>query len=308
MYSNEIHELLISWGRYLKLQRNYSNHTVISYQHDLENFLDFMKNYSGSAPTISSIQEVDIRFIRSWLSKRHQANYIAASNARALSAIKNFYRFLEQTSGITCHKIFSVKNPKKAKTLPKALSQDDTTLSINHIEEFGNIESVESRNKALLVLLYASGLRISEALSITKKHLNNLTYIKIISKGNRERIVPWIDIAKNLIAQYLLKLPYEIQENDLIFRGKNGKPLQPAVFNRELIKLRRFYGLPEHLRSHSFRHSFATHLLENGSDLRSIQELLGHKSLSTTQIYTKVNSKHLEHVYNNSHPISKENE
>ena len=304
MYSNEICELLKNWDRYLTLQRNYSENTVISYKHDLENFLDFMKDYNGDIVTIDSLN-VDIRFIRSWLSKRYQDDYIASSSARALSSIKNFYKFLEKTGHISCHKIFSIKNPKKAKVLPKALTQADTITSIEHIDEFGNLDWVESRNKALLVLIYASGLRVSEALSITKKHIK-MDFIKITSKGNRERIVPWIDKAKDLIEQYLLKLPYTIEDNDPIFIGKLGKVLQPAVFNRELIKLRRLYGLPEHLSSHSFRHSFATHLLENGSDLRSIQELLGHKSLSTTQIYTKVNSKHLMDVYNNSHPISKE--
>lgn len=305
MYSNEISELLKKWEKYLTLQKNYSKNTVISYRHDLENFLGFMKEYNGENATIDSLN-IDIRFIRSWLSKRYQDNYIASSSSRALSSIKNFYKFLEKTSNIGCHKIFSIKNPKKAKVLPKALTQEDAITSIEHIEELGDLDWVSARNKALLVLIYAAGLRISEALSITKKHIKT-DFIKINGKGNKERVVPWIDKAKDLVEQYLVKVPYCIKEDDPIFIGKSGKALQPAVFNRELIKLRRLYGLPEYLSSHAFRHSFATHLLENGSDLRSIQELLGHKSLSTTQIYTKVNSRHLMDVYNNSHPISKEN-
>ncbi len=304
MYSNEISLLLTSWEKYLALQKNYSKNTIISYKHDLEHFLNFMKQYNGENVTIDSLN-VDIRFIRSWLSKRYQDNYIASSSARALSSIKNFYRFLEKTHNISYHKIFSIKNPKKAKVLPKALTQEDTAASIEHIEQLGSLDWVAARNKALLVLIYASGLRVSEALSLTKKHIKT-DFIKITGKGNKERIVPWIDKAKDLVDQYLVKVPYYIAEDEPIFIGKLGKALQPAVFNRELIKLRRFYGLPEHLSSHAFRHSFATHLLENGSDLRSIQELLGHKSLSTTQIYTKVNSRYLMDVYNNSHPISKE--
>ncbi|HJD57439.1 MULTISPECIES: tyrosine recombinase XerC [Rickettsieae] len=301
----EILELIDKWQKYLKLQRNCSEHTIISYKNDLENFLNFLNHYNSEIITINSLRQVDIRLVRSWLSKRQQDNYLAASNSRGLSAIKNFYKYLEKTTNITCHAIFSIKSPKKAKILPKSLSQDDAQLSIEHIDNFTDLEWVEWRNKALLVLIYAAGLRISEALSITKSHLQDLEFIKITGKGKKERIIPWTPIAKDFIEQYLNKLPYSIGEKDPIFLGKLGKKLQAPVFNRELIRLRRFYGLPEHLSAHSFRHSFATHLLENGAELRSIQELLGHKSLSTTQRYTKVSLKHLENIYNNAHPISK---
>lgn len=301
----EVLELLDKWQKYLKLQRNCSEHTIISYNNDLENFLNFLNHYNSEIITINSLRQVDIRLVRSWLSKRQQDNYLTASNSRGLSAIKNFYKYLEKTTNITCHAIFSIKNPKKAKILPKSLSQDDAQLSIEHIDNFTDSEWMELRNKALLLLIYAAGLRISEALSITKSHLQDLDFIKITGKGKKERLIPWTPIARDLIEQYLDKLPYSIDEKDPIFRGKLGKKLQAPVFNRELIRLRRFYGLPEHLSAHSFRHSFATHLLENGAELRSIQELLGHKSLSTTQRYTKVSLKHLENIYNNTHPISK---
>ena len=305
MQNTELIELVAKWQKYLKLQRNYSNHTLLSYKNDLDNFFNFIRSYDSASLSVSGIGKVDIRLIRSWLAKRQQDKYGASSNSRSLSAVKNFYRYLEKTLGISCHAIFSVKNPKKAKTLPKSLTQDDSKISIDHIDVFANLEWIELRNKALLILIYASGLRISEVLSITKTHLQNLDFIKITGKGGRERLIPWIPIAREYITEYLSKLPYDIGELDPIFRGQYGKKLQPAVFNRELIKLRRFYGLPEHLTAHSFRHSFATHLLENGADLRSIQELLGHKNLSTTQCYTKINQKHLENAYNNAHPISK---
>ncbi len=303
----EVLELLDKWQKYLKLQRNYSEHTIISYKNDLENFLNFLNHYNSEIITINSLRQVDIRLVRSWLAKRQQDNYLTASNSRGLSAVKNFYKYLEKTTNITYHAIFSIKNPKKAKILPKSLSQDDAQLSIEHIDNFTDLEWVELRNKALLVLIYAAGLRISEALSMTKSHLQDLDFIKITGKGKKERLIPWTPIARDFIEQYLNKLPYNIDEKDPIFRGKLGKKLQAPVFNRELIRLRRFYGLPEHLSAHSFRHSFATHLLENGAELRSIQELLGHKSLSTTQRYTKVSLKHLENIYNNAHPISKSN-
>lgn len=303
--NTELLELVDKWQKYLKLQKNYSDHTLCSYKNDIDNFFDFIKSYDSEILSVDGISKVDIRLIRSWLAKRQQDKYVAASNARCLSAVKNFYKYLEKTIGVSCHTVFSVKNPKKANVLPKSLSQDDSKLSLEHIDDFANLEWIELRNKALLILIYASGLRISEALSITKSHLQNIDFIRITGKGQKERLVPWIPVAREFIDKYLSKLPHNISEQDRIFRGKMGKELQPAVFNRELIRLRRFYGLPEHLTAHAFRHSFATHLLENGADLRSIQELLGHKNLSTTQRYTRVNQKHLENAYNKAHPISK---
>ncbi|WP_341764477.1 tyrosine recombinase XerC [Candidatus Tisiphia endosymbiont of Beris chalybata] len=303
--TQELLELINKWQQYLKLQKNYSEHTIVSYKHDLLNFLGFINQYSAEMVTLHSIKLVDIRLVRSWLAKRQQGNYVAASNSRSLSAVKNFYKYLEKINIIACHAIIAIKHPKKAQILPKALSQEDSSLSIQHIDAFASLEWVEIRNKALLVLIYATGLRISEALSITKSHFQNSDLLKIIGKGNKERLIPWLPVARILIEKYLSKLPYNLNDTDPIFRGQLGGKLQPAVFNRELIKLRRVYGLPEHLSAHSFRHSFASHLLENGADMRSIQELLGHKSLSSTQRYTKISLQHLENVYNIAHPITK---
>lgn len=305
MLDTQTQELIIKWQKYLSLQKNYSNHTMISYNNDLKHFLEFMNYYNSDIVTMDYIKAADIRLMRSWLAKRKCDNFVTSSIARGLSAIKNFYKFLEKTAELHNHVVFSIKSPKKSKLLPKALSEEEVNISLDHIEEYGNSQWIEIRNKALLVLIYASGLRISEALSITKLHLQNLEFIKIMGKGSKERVIPWLTIARNLITEYLEKLPYELKDDEPIFRGKQGKKLQPPVFNRELIKLKRFYGLPEHLSAHSFRHSFASHLLENGADLRSIQELLGHKSLSTTQSYTKTSIKHLETAYVTAHPIKK---
>lgn len=305
MLDTQTQELINKWQKYLSLQKNYSNHTMISYNNDLKHFLEFMNYYNSDIVTIDYIKTADIRLMRSWLAKRKCDNFVTSSIARGLSAVKNFYKFLEKTAKLHNHVVFTIKSPKKNKLLPKALSEEEVIISLDHIEEYGNIKWIELRNKALLVLIYASGLRISEALSITKFHLQNLEFIKIIGKGNKERIIPWLTIARNLITEYLEQLPYELKNDEPIFRGKQGRKLQPPVFNRELIKLKRFYGLSEHLSAHSFRHSFASHLLENGADLRSIQELLGHKSLSTTQSYTRTSIKHLEMVYVTAHPIKK---
>jgi integrase/recombinase XerC len=300
----DIADIIEKWQEYLAIQKKYSPHTITSYCHDLEHFLHFITYYNAQAINLDLVISIDIRSIRSWLAKRVQDNYIASSNARALSSVKNFYKFLEKTYRINNHVIFSVKNPKRATRLPKALSKQDTISAITYICDINVTTWIECRNQALLILLYASGLRISEALSITKKHLQNLDFIKILGKGGKERIVPWIEQTRTLINHYLTLLPYTIEDDEPIFRGERGNILQAAIFSRILIKLRRYYGLPEYLSAHAFRHSFATHLLENGADLRSIQQLLGHSNLSTTQGYIKVNLTYLEKIYDQSHPMA----
>ena len=305
MVSSEINSIVKEWQAYLELQKNYSKNTKEAYLNDLKAYFTFISNYSEKSVNLQSISLVDIRLIRSWLSDRRFADYTASSTARALSSVKSFYKYLEKTRNIVCHSIYAVASPKKAKTLPKALSKEDTLFSLDKLASLSETRWIDLRNRSLLTLIYASGLRISEALSLTKQHIKETEYIKVIGKGNKERLVPWINNVKKLILEYLEELPYTIGENEPIFRTKTGKVLHRCNFNSELVKLRRIYGLPEHLSSHSFRHSFATHLLENGADLRSIQELLGHKSLSTTQKYTKINLTHLESVYNKSHPEAK---
>lgn len=301
-FNDEVQSLIKEWQTNLRLQKNYSQNTLDSYLNDLRIYFSFLQNYLEKPVNIQTISSVDIRLIRSWLADRKFANYAASSSARALSSIKNFYKYLEKTRKITCHSIHSVSSPKKPKTLPKALSKEDVQFSLDKIDSLEEVDWLDIRNQSLLTLIYASGLRISEALSLTKNHLKNEEYIRIIGKGNKERLVPWIPLSKKIILEYLKLLPYSIEEDEPIFRSKTGKVLHRSSFNAELIKLRRIYGLPETLSSHSFRHSFATHLLENGADLRSIQDLLGHASLSTTQKYTKVNLSHLEAAYDKAHP------
>lgn len=304
-YSIDLTNIINNWQEYLRSNRNYSNNTISSYLNDLENFLDFISKYHSCKASFDLIKKSDIRSLRSWMSERVKKEYSTISNARALSSIKNFFRFLEKKHDIKSHYIFTLQPPKKPKPLPKALSQKEAKISLESLDILGSQEWIHYRNKALLTLIYASGLRISEALSITKKHLDDEEFIKITGKGNKERLIPWISQSRLLIQQYLSVLPYHIEDNHPIFRGQKGGPLNRSVFNKELIKLRRILALPEHLSSHSFRHSFATHLLENGADLRSIQSLLGHESLSSTQRYTKINKSYLEDVYFKTHPESR---
>jgi integrase/recombinase XerC len=303
--SQEVLNLVLYWLEKLEHIKNYSGNTLISYQNDIYEFLNFIGTHNNNQTKLSNIITADINTFRSWLASRRLKNYDNASTCRAISALKNFYKFLAKNYGYQNDAISSIKNPKKKQVLPKALLETEIDMAIENIEKV-NIDGeewVNLRNKAILILIYATGLRISEALSLSKQNiLNNI--IKVVGKGDKERVVPLLPIAQKYIDLYLAKLPWMIDNNEPIFRGLRGKPLNNAIFARELIKLRRFCGLPEYCSSHSFRHSFATHLLENGSDLRTIQELLGHSSLSATQRYTKINTDHLKYIYNSNHPFS----
>jgi len=301
LQSNRLQADIIKWEEYLRSERGYSNHTIISYLHDMKDFMSFIKIHEGHEPGLDDIIKMDIHTIRSWLSMRKTSDYAASSSSRALSGIKSFYKFIYQVTGEANHGVFAMRSPKKVQIIPKALSFNEVMLAINS-DEFKKNDWLAMRDKALLVLIYASGLRISEALAICKKDLNN-DYLVVQGKGGKERIVPLLPDAHIRINQYLDLLPFPLDSNAPIFRGEKGRVLSTGVFSRQLIKLRRIVGLPEHTSAHAFRHSFATHLLENGADLRSIQELLGHSDLSTTQRYTKVNMEHLSKSYKAAHPF-----
>ncbi len=293
----EANKLVQEWVKSLAI-RSSSSHTVESYLNDLNYYIAFLREYDSEKTIENAILSADIRTIRSYLAKLKIENYKSTSIARKLASIKNFYKFLLRKNYEIDQSIFSLKSPKKAKNIPKSLNQEQTFSAIDDECE-GDEEWIVLRNKAIMMLLYGCGLRISEALSITKSHLNS-SIIKIKGKGGKERIIPLLEIVKNAIEEYLAKLPYDISETETIFLGTRGKPLKQTYFNKILINLRRKLNLPEHLTPHAFRHSFATHLLENGADLRVIQELLGHVSLSTTQCYTKTNIAHLKKAHQNA--------
>ncbi len=286
--------LIAEWLKRLTI-RSSSPHTLESYRNDISYYVAFLRDYDSEKTIEKAIFAADIRTIRSYLAKLKLENYKASSISRKLASIKNFYKFLLRKNYDIDQSIFSLKSPKKDKNIPKSLSHVQTFTAIEDEEILGE-EWVILRNRAIMLLLYGAGLRISEALSITKSHLNS-DMLKIKGKGGKERIVPLLEIVKNGIEEYLAKLPYKIGMEDKIFLGVRGKPLKQTYFNKILINLRRKLNLPEHLTPHAFRHSFATHLLENGADLRVIQELLGHVSLSTTQMYTKTNISHLKKAH-----------
>jgi integrase/recombinase XerC len=302
--SSKLQNIISQWVQWLTLERALSAHTISAYQQDLQHFLQFQATYSVMILDLDHLIDIKITNIRAWLTQRKIENFEYSSSARALSSVKNFYRFIEKNYNQNISALKIIKGPKIKKPLPKALNLEQAENAIGKIENLSEENWLSLRDKALLTLIYCTGLRISEALSITKSDLSG-DHLRITGKGKKQRVVPLIVIAHNAITKYLEVLPFILEDNEPIFRGEKGKVLQANVFNKKLINLRRMLGLPEYMSAHAFRHSFATHLLGEGADLRVIQELLGHESLSTTQRYTKVDAERLLSVYNKAHPGTK---
>jgi integrase/recombinase XerC len=296
--SLQVNQLYQKWQDFLKHERKFSKHTITAYLTDLLYFFKFLNQHFGEEITEDILKNLTITDLRSWLTNRKNQDLTFASTARALSTIRNFFTYLQQFENIENQIVFNIRTPKLEKPIPKALSQEQVMAIIQEINEN---DWISKRDKALLILIYSCGLRITEALSIRKNQIGE-NKITVTGKRSKERVVPVLAIASESLKSYLNSCPYLINNEDPIFLGKQGKPLNPAIFQRYIRELRNNLGLPTTTTPHAFRHSFASHLLEEGADLRSIQELLGHESLSTTQIYTKVDTKRLLDAYNKFHP------
>ncbi len=301
---DDLRRLMETWFTHLSDTKRYSRHTLVSYQHDLKQFLHFVSGHLGRAVGVGELDALSLRDFRSWLAARVGASLSATSNARALSTVRSFYRYLEKQTGHSNPAPFHVRSPKLPKALPKALAMDDSLHSVETIGSLSDEPWIAKRDTALLMLIYGCGLRISEALSVTQTHLSERDSLTITGKGNKQRKIPLLEEVRTALGQYLAACPYPLKPHEPIFLGARGKALQPAIFQKRLALLRGFLGLPDNATPHAFRHSFATHLLSQGGDLRAIQELLGHASLSTTQRYTKVDSTRLKEAYLKAHPAA----
>lgn len=295
-------QVIKSWFDFLISERRFSENTASGYITDLSYFIKFIANHKATICDISMLESLSLQDFRSWLAYRKRENFAFSSTNRAIAALKNFFKYIIRYHGFTNKAIFSLKNPKQPSSLPRALTQEQTIESLNEAAILAKSPWLSLRDQALLYLLYGCGLRISEALSLRIKDLNKDTLV-IKGKGNKERIVPILKTIASQINQYLNICPYNLNNEDFIFVGKQGKKLDPGVFQRQIRILRNQLNLPESTTPHAFRHSFATHILNNGGDLKSIQELLGHKDLTTTQKYTKIDASHLLNVYKKSHPL-----
>ena len=293
--------LINDWQLWLAKERGYSAHTVESYARDLSFFFCFWQEYLGYLPDISALQSIDVRTFRAFLSRQNQRHLSKSSLARELSSLKSFFHWLNRNHLIDNTAITIISSPKKDKILPKALDVDQTLNLLDAAADFTKDKWQGLRDVAILTILYGCGLRISEALSLNIGDINHNDFLKIRGKGNKERLVPILPIVKDKIAAYLEACPYNQQPGDALFLGARGERISPRIVQRTLEKIRSYLGLPDTLTPHALRHSFATHLLAQGTDLRSIQELLGHASLSTTQRYTNVEIEHLKEEYNKAH-------
>lgn len=294
-------QLLQEWLDHLAHRKGYSKHTLDSYGRDVREFLAFLGAHTGAPVTLHTLANLALTDFRAWLSERGRRDFSASSSARAVSALKQWFRFLERQHQLPQSAMHQLKAPKQGWRLPKALNEHQSREAWETIGELQTEPWVAARDNALLLLIYATGLRISEALSLTMADMEKEA-LTITGKGNKQRVVPLLPLVREALHKYADQCPFSKEPARPLFLGEQGKPLQAGVFQKQLRKLRQWLDLPAGTTPHAFRHSFATHLLGGGADLRSIQELLGHVSLSTTQRYTAVDKGRLMQAYQKAHP------
>ncbi len=296
---------IADWREWLTSERRASAHTADAYGRDLSVFLTFLTDHLGTEADTSDLADLKPADFRSYLAHRAGLGIARSSIARGMSTLRNFFRFLDRTGRVHNPAVAAVKTPRLPKTVPKALDENDAMAAISTAGEMQDEPWLAARDTALLMLLYGCGLRIGEALSLTCAESPDSDTMRVVGKGRKERIVPVLAVVREAIDAYRKICPYAPLPDSPLFVGARGKGLNPGVVQRQVRRLRALLGLAETATPHALRHSFATHLLAEGGDLRTIQELLGHASLSTTQRYTVVDAAHLARVYNGAHPRAK---
>jgi integrase/recombinase XerC len=295
-------DALQDWLIAQKALKGAAPHTLTAYGADVRDFLVFLTFHQGGPQGLTPLTRVTISEMRSWMARLRAEDVGARSVARKLSAVKSFYRWLGQREGFEPTAVLSARAPKFEKKLPRPLTVEAARNLLDAVEAQSETPWVAARDVAVMTLLYGCGLRISEALSLTPAHLPIGDVLRIVGKGNKERIVPVIGPARTAVDAYLNLCPFDLTTDAPIFRGIRGGTLNPRIVQQIMANVRLQLGLPATATPHALRHSFATHLLAAGGDLRAIQELLGHASLSTTQAYTSVDTVHLMTAYNKAHP------
>lgn len=292
------------WMDHLSNERRLSDKTLVAYERDLRQFLRFLTDHLGGAPGCKDIADLKPADFRAFLARRRQSGTGSRSLARGLAGIRSFLRFMERRGEVNAAAASAVRPPKQPKSLPKPVSARDARTLTGGDMAMETEPWIEARNTAVLTLLYGCGLRLSEALSLTGASAprRGTQTLKIRGKGGKERIVPILPVVCEAVEAYLRLCPYAISKDGSLFLGARGGPLNPRLIQLAMQKLRSALGLPETATPHALRHSFATHLLAGGGDLRTIQELLGHASLSSTQIYTEIDSSRLLEAYDRAHP------
>lgn len=295
---------IADWQRHLSAERRYSAKTLEAYERDVRQFLAFVAGHMGELPTIALIARLRPQDLRSFLARARTDGKAARSLGRQMAGIRSLIRFLERRGALNAAAFGAVRSPKAKKALPKALD----VLQARAVTEAGSSQSdegwVAARDAAVMGLLYGAGLRISEALALTRAEAPTgaIDVLRVTGKGGKTRLVPIMPAIRRLVETYIAQCPMPLPAEGPLFLGVRGGPLSPRLIQLAIERMRGSLGLPETATPHALRHSFATHILGDGGDLRTIQELLGHASLSTTQVYTHVDAARLIEVYRATHP------
>ena len=290
------------WTGWLSAERRASAHTLAAYGRDLAAFLDFLTGHLGVLPGLGAIDALRPADFRAYLARRAGDGIGRSSLARTLSVLRNFVRFLQRRGLASTTALASLRGPKLPATVPKPLAEADALAAVEAAGELAREGWQQQRDTALVALIYGCGLRLSEALGLSRGEAPLGEVLTVIGKGRKTRQLPILPAVRDAVAAYLACCPYRFAADDPLFVGARGGPLHPRLVQARMAAVRGHLGLPASATPHALRHSFATHLLAAGGDLRAIQELLGHASLSTTQRYTAVDTERLLAIYQEAHP------
>lgn len=297
-------EVVAAWLSMVRDEKRYSEKTVEAYGRDVGQFFGFLNTHLGEEISLSSLVQLAPSDFRAWLAKRRTGAYAKASTARAVSSVKGFFRYLERQGKGANPAALNLRAPRQDQAVPKALSEGDAKAVWDEAGAEQDEPWIAARDLAVVLLLYGAGLRVGEAVGLDTGEWpgSSAESLRIMGKGGKERVVPLLPAITKAVEAYRRLCPYGGGKEDPLFYGTRGKRLQARIVQKEMARIRHLLGLPEGATPHALRHSFATHLLAAGGDLRAIQELLGHASLSTTQRYTAVDAARLKAVHTAAHP------
>jgi integrase/recombinase XerC len=293
------------WLSHLRHERGHAEKTLEAYERDLRQFLAFLEGQLGHAPCLADLDRLETKTFRGFMASRRRSGAVSRSLARTLSALRQFFRWLKAQERVKNRAVEQLASPKIPHSVPKPLTVESAAGVVDG-GAAAELDWTAARDTAVLLLLYGSGLRIAEALGVKAKDapVGDRDVLRIKGKGGKERLIPVLPIVRAAVERYLALCPYALAPEEPLFRGAKGGPLSARIIQLAMERLRAILGLPATATPHALRHSFATHLLSAGADLRQIQELLGHASLSTTQAYTEVDRERLLAVYDAAHPRS----
>jgi integrase/recombinase XerC len=303
--SADLERAVSAWLAHLRHERGHAEKTLEAYARDVRQFLTYLAQQLGYPPCLADLARLDLKAFRGFLAARRRAGAVSRSLARSLSALRQLFRWLDAQGLIENRAVLQLAMPKVPHSVPKPLTVGKAADVVDR-GAAAEIDWVEARDAAVLLLLYGSGLRIAEALALKTRDAPTADrdVLRIKGKGGKERLVPVLPVVHEAVARYVALCPYSLLPDEPLFLGAKGGPLSPRIIQLAMQRLREALDLPPTATPHALRHSFATHLLSAGGDLRQIQELLGHASLSTTQVYTEVDRERLLAVYDAAHPRS----